>query len=257
MPAAKHRINSTGRKRIARESVDVRLEPMQAGKPLAAGVTVNLTDHDFPAAAAVVLEAYQRSTGMRFECGTVGRPSVPTVLHLNEIDAGERVLFRLKVVDGESAKGKILGMADRIRPANADDLDGRKSIFPIMEMSLDPEVWAVRIDDDGPTLCLNFRIAGFKHKILENSLLQGVILPAAFRTVLESLVDEPVPDDDDENDWRSQWLRFLRESFGIDDDLAVMAPNEKREWVDSTVKAFCQAHDFVDNIRSMAEGSVS
>src|SRR5262249_34078076 len=107
MPAAKRRINSTGRKRIMREKVDIRLEPPTPDKPLSAAATLNLDGLGFPSDAAVVLEAYQRSLGMRFDCGTIGAISVPKILHLNEIDRSGTVLFRLKVIDTDAGSAKI------------------------------------------------------------------------------------------------------------------------------------------------------
>jgi hypothetical protein len=255
MPAIKRRINSTGRRRIPRERADIRIEPPKAGEPLRASATLKVDDLNFPPDALLILEAYQRSSGMRFACGTVGNVKVPPVLHLNDIDRNGSILFRVKVVDADGANGKILGSADRIRPAGEEDLEGRRSIFPISEEDLGREVWRVDVDDDGPRLLLNFRIVGFKHRILENPLLRGIILPAAFRIVLENLAADPVPDDDEEDDWRLLWLRYLKESFGIDDDVALLDDEGRKKWIEETVRIFCEAHDFVDAIRTMNDGS--
>jgi hypothetical protein len=190
---------------------------------------------------------------MRFECGTIDNLKVPPVLHLNEIDSDATVLFRLKVVDADGGTGRILGSAERLRPTDGDDQEGRRSIFPIKELALGEEVWRVSLDDAGPSLVLNCRIPGFKHLILEDPLIQGIILPAAFRIVLEGLAADPTPDEDDEEDWRLLWLRYLKETFSIEDDLALLTPEDRQEWVDATVRSFCQAHGFVDRIRSMSE----
>ena len=150
--------------------------------------------------------------------------------------------------------GKILGSADRIRPTGNENEEGKRSIFPIRETDLGPEVWRVTIDDSGPWLLLNYRIPSFKHRILENPMLRGVMLPAAMRIVLEHLVKDHVFEDGDEEDWRALWLRYLREAFGIDDDLDEMHTEaDRQEWVDTAVRKFCEAHDFVEIIRS-AEG---
>lgn len=256
MPAAKRRINSTGRRRIAREAVDIRLSPQKPDEALTASATLKLDDMGFPDDAQVVLEAYQRSSGMRFECGTVTNLSVPKILQLEEIDGEGSVLFRLKVIDTARADGKLLGSAERIRPAGNEDAEGRRSIFPINECELGPEVWRVDIDEAGPILKLNYRIVGFKNRILENPLLRSLILPAAFRIVLEKLADGTAPEDDDDTDWRSDWLSYLKEKFSIDDDIATMKEDERSEWVADTVRKFCDAHGFVESIRLMNEGGL-
>lgn len=255
MTTAKRRINSTGRKRIARDRVVIRLQPVKQDEPLIASASFRLDDLEFPPDAFVILEAYQRSSGIRFDCGTVGKLKVPPTLHLNEIDSGSTVLFRLKVVDGDAGTGRILGSAERLRPAEGDDQEGKRSIFPIRERPLVDEVWRVEVEDAGPALLLNSRILGFKHRILENPLIQGIILPAALRIVLERLAADSVPDEDDDEDWRSLWLRYLKEQFSIDEEPTDFGAEERREWIDSAVRSFCQAHGFVERIRAMSEAN--
>src|SRR5262249_21262943 len=154
--------------------------------------------------------------------------------------------FRLKIVDGSKGTGQILGSAERLRPAGADDDSGRRSIFPILEQHLGDEVWRVILSDAGPVLALNYRIPGFKHRILENPLVQGIILPAAFRIVLERLIADPVADDEDEDDWRTLWLRFLKERLSIDDDPSEIRVEDREDWIDAAVQKFCHTHGFVE-----------
>jgi hypothetical protein len=255
MATAKRRINSTGRKKIARESVDIRLAPLKPAGPQEVTASFKVGDLGFPAGASVVLEAYQRSSSMRFECGTVGAPEESKHIVLEELDRATPVLFRLKVVE-DTGTGKILGAADRIRPTGNENEEGKRSIFPINETDLGVEVWRVSIDDAGPSLLLNYRIPSFKHRILENPMLRGVILPAAFRIVLERLVVDHAFDEGDDEDWRALWLRYLREAFGIDDDLDELTSEiDRQDWIRNVVSRFCEAHDFVETIRSVEGGS--
>ncbi|MBP0114371.1 hypothetical protein [Bradyrhizobium vignae] len=255
MATAKRRINSTGRKRIARESVDIRLAPLKPAEPQAATASFRVEETAFPPSASIVLEAYQRSSSMRFECGTVGDPETSKVMVLDELDRATPVLFRLKVVEG-GGTGKILGAADRIRPAGNENEEGKRSIFPIKETDLGPELWRVSIDDSGPWLLLNYRIPSFKHRILDNPMMRGLILPAALRIVLEHLVEDHEFEDDDDEDWRALWLRYLREACGIEDDLEELKEEiERQEWVDTAVRKFCEAHDFVELIRAADGGA--
>jgi len=255
MATAKRRINSTGRKRIQRERVDIRLQPLKAEEPLSATAAFDLNGLGFPPEASVILESYQRSSGMRFDCGTIGDVRVPAILYLNEIDRSGTVLFRLKVVDAQGGTGKVLGSAQRLRPAGNENQEGKRSIFPIREGELGEEVWRVNVDEGGPVLVLNYRIPGFKHRILENPLLQGIVLPAAFRIVLEKLAVDPVPEEDDDDDWRLLWLRYLKETFAIDDNVADLKDEELREWIDNAVRRFCESRGFIESIRAMSEGN--
>ena len=77
-----------------------------------------------------MFEAYQRSQGMRFEIGTIGAPAAPQEFVLEEIDPGDSVLFRVKVVDRDEHPGRILGAANRLRADSTETPDGKRSLFP-------------------------------------------------------------------------------------------------------------------------------
>lgn len=254
MSAVKRRVNSTGRKRIRRESVDIRLRASDAdGKPIVTAVA-NLDEYNFPSDARVIFEAYYRSSAMKAVWGTIEEIRTPIQLHLSELDNPWAALFRVKVVEGVSQSGKILGSADRLRAGSGDDADGRRSIFPILERDLGYELWKVEIDDEtGPVLHLNNRVAGFKFRILENPLLGGVLLSAAFRRVLEYLVADPYEEDDPDH-WKSLWLRYLKEQFGSEEDLTSLKGDEERElWVEENVRSFCERCSFIHRIRSTVD----
>lgn len=91
MVSVQRRVNSTDRVRITRDRINIVLDPAPdlTSFPCAAA-TINVTDLDFPADSSVVLEAYFRSSSMRFSCGTVGSISVPARMELSDIDFGVR-----------------------------------------------------------------------------------------------------------------------------------------------------------------------
>src|SRR5580704_16800262 len=128
MSSAKRRINSTGRKKISQDKIDLRILSVVPGEPLRAKIGIELGSLDLPSAAAVSVEAYHRSTAMRLDCGTVGAKTIPEVLFLNELDKTGSVLFRIKVVDQKDQPGKILASADRVRPSIEGEHMGRRSI---------------------------------------------------------------------------------------------------------------------------------
>jgi hypothetical protein len=252
MSTAKRRINSTGRKRISRESIDIRMLDSAPGEPLKAKANIDLSTNDFPVGAIVALEAYHRSSGMRFECGTVGALSVPPLLVLDQVDRSGSVLFRVKVVDSDSEPGKILGSALGIQPSSENDEEGKRSLFPVIFRDLGEEIWKVEINyDDRPKLVLNKEIPGISHRLHENALLQGFLLPAALRFVLEELVREREPEDDDEPSWRAEWLQYCRDGLGIHDEPTHLDEENRADWVDRAVKNFCNSYRFVQGIRKM------
>lgn len=253
MTTAKRRINSTGRKRIGRECVEIHMLETAPDEPLKAKLSLKLGDQGFPGDATVAVEAYHRSSGMRFDCGTVGVPKIPDVLVLSEVDRSGSVLFRLKVVDNDAEPGKLLGSAERLKPKSEDESEGRRSIFPILHRDLRHEIWKVEIEQgDRPKLILNTRIPGFKHKLLENPMMQGLLLPAALRFVLRELVKATeTGEGDDEPDWKEEWLEYCENELGAADDPRQL-PDEsaKENWIDDVAMRFCENLSVIDRIRN-------
>ncbi len=261
MATAKRRINSTGRRKIRRECIDIRMLESPVDEPLQAKAALDFSSLSLPATAAVSIEAYHRSSGMRFDCGTVGTLTIPPVLLLNEVDRSGSVLFRVKVVDNDNEPGKLLASAERIQPRSEDDADGRRSLFPILYRDLGPEVWKVEINyGDRPKLILNKRMPGFSHQLQTNALLQGLLLPAAFRIVLERLVQPAESGDDgadtdgpDNTGWKDEWLQYAREGIGMTEDPDSLPEEARQDWVDEAVKKFCENSGFITRIRRMSE----
>ena len=149
--------------------------------------TINLAGLDLPDTATVEIEAYFRSSSMRFPCGTVAEIAVPSSMVLSEIDRGGAVRFRLLVIDAERT-GRIIAAADGLRPAVDRNSPDRQSLLPLRETDLGDQLWKVDVDfRSGPTLLVNGTIAGLASRLREQALLQGLILPHALRMVLMEL----------------------------------------------------------------------
>ena len=71
MPSVQRRFNSTGRVRIPRRNVVIEFEAPLDEKaiPAFSGI-LDLSQMDLPGGAEVCLEAYYRSSSMRFACAT-------------------------------------------------------------------------------------------------------------------------------------------------------------------------------------------
>jgi hypothetical protein len=256
MSSAKRRINSTGRKKISQDKIDLRILSATPGEPLKAKIGIDLESLGLPSSAAISVQAYHRSTAMRFDCGTVGVKRIPDLLSLNELDQAGGVLFRIKVVDQDGEPGKILASADRVRPSIEGEHTGRKSFFPVEYRDLGQEVWRVDINDDaGPCLLLNSKIPALMHRIQENPLVAGALLPAAFRIVLMHIANNPSEDDEDGDGWKADWKRFYSEGLGVEDDPEDLEDDDARDlWVDDVVRRYCEAKAFVEKARQMTPG---
>ena len=256
MSTAKRRINSTGRRRIGRECAKISMLESGLDEPLKAKIELNLENLGFPADARVAVEAYHRSSGMRFDCGTVSDLNVPSLLVLDEVDKSGSVLFRLKVIDDNAEPGKLLGSAERLRPLNETDGENRRSIFPILYRDLRYDVWKVEVEQgDRPVLIVNKRIPGFSHSLQKSPMMQGLLLPAALRIVLGELVRvSETGDDEDGPGWKEEWLEFCRRQLGAEFDARKMMDESYRaNWIDDVVMRFCENLSLIERIRGASE----
>jgi hypothetical protein len=249
MVSMQRRFNSTGRTRIPRNRVEIRLqEPLDTGAFPIAFAAVDLAGLDLPHAAAVEMEAYFRSSSMRFPCGTVGAPSIPASMELSDIDRGGAVRFRLLVIDSDRS-GRIIAVADSLRPMLDRESPDRQSLLPLRETALGDQLWKIQVDyRSGPTLLINGAIPGLGSGLREQAVLQGLVFPHALRIILAELAR--VGADDEDDIWRRDWRTFLQSLDVPPDPDDRGDPESVEDWIEQAVEAFCAQKNFSSRARS-------
>lgn len=217
-----YRINSTGRKRILRENIQIRLIDQGAGRPAVFTAEIRLpSELGLEPTARVYIEPYVGSSSMRFDFGTASKISPPDICVLTDIDVGATVLFRVKVVDESKEMGQILASADGVRPESDADGDDRKPLLPLRTADLNEEIWRLTLDKDGgPELVLNNRIPEISERLLQDTLLQGAIYPEVVRQLVRAVYADALEGDEDQASWLSDWKSWFAEQLGrdIEDD---------------------------------------
>ncbi|MFL6798572.1 MAG: hypothetical protein ACJ8F3_14270 [Xanthobacteraceae bacterium] len=246
MVSVQRRFNSTGRARIPRSRVDIRLEEaLERGAVPVAFATIDLDGLTLPPTASVELEAYFRSSAMRFRCGTVDALAVPQSMPLTDIDRGGAVRFRLLVIE---PSGRILAAADGLRPAVDRDSPDRQPLLPLREIDLGDQLWRVEVDyHAGPTLLINGTVPGLAARLREQALLQGLILPHAFRLILQELASGAGDEEDDV--WRKDWRTFL---YSLDLPVEPDDPDDQEavgDWIERAVDVFCAQKKFARRVK--------
>jgi hypothetical protein len=239
------RLNYTGRKKIPRSRITIRLLP--AGDSLYAfSADFDLAKLGFPADARVYIEAYNSSSYMRFPFGTVAQRLDPRDLRLSEIARRPLPKFRLKVVDHGKRLGLLLGAADKIVPLRPDeDMANKQSLLPVDFVDLGDRVWRLELSD-WPVLELNNRIETIGETARSGDAFLGLVFPEVLRQILEEIVirqDETDPDLD-ESDWTSLWMRYVCSLPGVSDPpTAVTADSTdlRHDWIEDVVQAFCRS----------------
>lgn len=223
------RINSTGRKRIHREHIQIKLNDVGGGQPPTFTADIHIpAELKLDPSAKIYVEPYVKSSSMRFDFGTVGHLTPPVSCELTDIDAGATVLFRVKVVDESDEVGRILASANGIRPLDDSDGDDRRPLLPVRSANLGEEIWQLQIDKDtGPTLVVNSRVPDLIETVKHDVYLQGAIYPEVVRRLAREVYREDIGYDEDD-DWVQDWKVWFAAQLGrevsegeIDDSEAV------------------------------------
>lgn len=209
------RINSTGRKRIHREHVRIRLNEAGGSQPPSFTADIRLpADLKLDPSAKIYVEPYVKSSSMRFDFGTVGQMTPPVNCVLSDIDAGATVLFRVKVVDETDEVGRILASANGIRPQDDADGDDRRPLLPVRSANLGEEIWQLEIDREaGPTLVVNNRVPELIETLKRDVFLQGVVYPEVVRRLVQEIFCADNEYEEDE-DWVMDWKAWFAAQLG-------------------------------------------
>lgn len=246
--------NYTGRRRIIREEVSLKLS-QSAEKIGLFDADIRLAkSHSLPADALVSVEAYRAASAswMRFPYGTVGALKPPTDRRLLEFDGTDGILFRVKVTSSGDRQGLILAEADSLSPQEPDqDEHSKQSILPVRsDKNLDQRIWRLAFEPRGPVLLVNSAL-GEKWEVVRDQAFMTLVMPEVVEAILTRilLLEEYKHDDDQEEDaggWYSQWLRFARsipgtteQPFGDDEEVI-------EEWIEEVVGAFSRKLKILD-----------
>lgn len=240
------KLNFTERVRIPRAAVRIILRRESDGV-LAFDPSLDFSGLAAPRDARVYIDAHYRTSYMRFDCGTVGGLTIPENRRLSEIDSGSVVRFRVKIVDDTTSDRRILAAADDIT-LSSDSGDGgaRVSLLPVNFSDLGDVPWRVEIEAAGAVLELNNRIDGIERLARNDAAFFALVYPAAVREILvRILLVEGWDDTEEWDEWWSLWLRWGREL--VDAPLPA-DQDERREWIDDVVSAFCGRHRIVEKM---------
>jgi hypothetical protein len=239
------RVNFTGRRRIPRTQVHIEVHD---GKPRTFDAVIELDVASLPPHAGVFLEAMCAGSTVieRFDCGLVERLKPLQRRQLREVE-GENVFFTLKVIDRSERFGRILGIAENIRPERSgkQTAAGRRGILPIEPRDLGEELWRLEWREHDVYLLVNNQVPGLVDRSRGDPLFYALVYPEVVRSVLRRAIEENVDlNGEDDGRWPTLWQRFGRQLHPQKSEPPKPddAQEDRDEWVDEVVQAFCDSH---------------
>ena len=243
------KLNFTERARIPKSQVRVTLR-RDADGVLVFDPHLSFDGVDVLPGARVFIEAYYRTSFMRFDCGSVASFVPPRDRRLGEIDGTSVVRFRVKVVDNATNDHRIVAVAeDIVVSAEKPEATGRMPLLPVSFSDiLGQQAWRVAFEPNGPVLELNNRIANIEDVAKNDAAFFALVYPAAVREVLTRILLVDGHDAREEGEeWWNLWLRWAGRYTG---ELPPSDEEEARFWIEDVVSAFCADRRAVDRWRT-------
>lgn len=238
----KRTFNYTGLKRIPLKHVSITLTRSTPDPEFDA--TLNLAEYGFPGNAGIWVEAYRRTTWMRWAWGTVAHQQPPADRRLTKFDEPDGVLFRVRVVGQDEAdRNRLLGEADRIQPlGEGEAAQQRRPLLITHPDDLGDELWRLDWEDDQPRLLINRNAKPSWRQAASTAWFSTLVYPEVLRQILKKILIEEKwsPNDDDGSDWRSDWLHFASRVLNAGPPPDANQVDDCSQWVDDAVNSFAR-----------------
>jgi hypothetical protein len=237
------RLNFTNRSKLTREQANVIVFP---GDPAVFELILDLSHLvDSAGAARVFVEAFHRTTRMRFDFGTVAAIQPPQKRFLTEFPEWKDVSFRVKVTNITDAPGRIVAWANNIRPKGPSD-DKQDDLVRWKDVDLNGRLWDLEFDEKGPIVLVEKKVG---HGTLG---MDGRFIAIAYpeilrRSLAQALLVEKTNGDDPDH-WFKGWTKgYLTDKLGLSpvpedaDDV-----EQRRDWIEEAVEKFGKIFKLVD-----------
>lgn len=251
------KLNFTNRIKIFQEDIHIRVDEKDGLFFIDADLSAlsNREKYELLPSGTVYVEAYRQSTWMRFDYGCVEKIEMPKNQSLEAFDNLEGIKFRVKVTSSEGDH-RLLAEADQIRLEDQEESvgDGYSLLKVVPKSGMGDEVYRVDFSnsDGSPDLWINKEHNNYR-TITRSTEFQTIALPQIFREILTRIIIiGDWTDEDDDADWRCQWLRFAK-TFSHDPEI----PNPENEqedcfiWIDRAVSGFAKKLKLRKNFKTI------
>lgn len=236
------RLNFTNRVKLTREQANILIYPTEPATFEAVLDLSHLPEH--AANARVFVEAYHRTTRMRFDFGTVRQITTPIDRQLLEFDDWKSISFRVKVTDMTESPGRIVAWANNIHPKSPDD-QPENDLVRWKDAELDGRLWDMDFDEKGPYVLVEKQIG--HANVGTDALFIATAYPEILRrTLQEALLNARVAEDDPEH-WFSTWYTgYFGSRFHLPKVPDAHDQEARRQWIENTVNAFARQFRIAD-----------
>ena len=248
----RRRIRLTGRKQLARSSVDANFFDIGGRKLVSMTIAKPASFKEMPETARIKLRLFENKYSETLEFGTLGDMKTTAEIR-NGAFAVPSCQLRVVANDGDR-KGLLLGSSNPwTMRAGGDNESGTSSegILLFQPHDIAPRTWKLDIrDDDFPVVYIDKKIPDARTWVRNDPVFVSCVLPAIVREIFEDILAQSArPDQAWANDWLD-WADTLMPSRAVPwSD----GRSQKQDWIDDLLDSFCQRHNtlnlLVDRLR--------
>jgi hypothetical protein len=243
------RINHTSRKRIERNSIDIRV---LRSSPVSAQFDFDLSGYGFPVDATVIAEAYGQSRLARVNLGPVGTGKVTGEAALTAFANADALHFRIKVIPAAPLEARLLGLAEGVSPDTEGDGPAR-SLLPVRTSELGQMVWRLAFEEVGPVLEVNRDLAVGSRYVREPEFVALAQVEILRQILHEALTHGGEEEGSEGNSWQSRWIRLGERFAGRKCDSDGELTEEHKEWIRDACERFAQDRKLLTTLNQLQE----
>lgn len=241
------RIRLTGRKQLARSSVEAKVVELGSKKLVTLALADPKAFQKFPKDSRVKLRLFENKFSETLEFGTLGAFK-PTADLRNGAFTAPSCQLRIVASNAEK-KGLLLGSTDTwtLKADNDDPGEGSdEGILLFQPSNIFPRSWKLDVrEDEHPIVYIDERIPDSRTWVRTNPIFLSCVLPAVIREIFEDILDNPSEPD---ARWMKEWLQWADSIMPGRKPPFGEGRKQKQGWTDDLLDSFCQRHGLLDRL---------
>jgi hypothetical protein len=239
------RIRLTGRRQLARSSVEVKVIEIGGKKLVSMTIANRGAFNKMPDTARIKLRLFENKYSETLEFGTLGEMKSTAEIRSAAFSAPS---CQLRVVaNDEEHKGLLLGSTDTwTLRAGGDDEGGAgaEGILLFQPHNIAPRSWKLDVrEDDYPIVYIDKNIPDSRTWVRNDPIFTSCVLPEIIRQIFDDILVGNTPP---EQAWAKDWLDWADILMPGKSPPWNEGRQQKQAWIDDLLDSFCKRHGMLE-----------
>lgn len=245
-------IRLTGRKQLARSSVEVKLFDTDKGKRVSLTITKPQAFKTLSPSARVKLRLFENHFSETLVFGTLGevaKGAKAVALQNRAAFSAPSAQLRVVAASGERP-GLVLGSTRRWTLHMEGEDNGENTsegILRLQAKNISPRTWKLDTrEDEHPIVYIDSKIPNPYAWVQSDPMFATCVLPAIIRELFDDIFRVY---DDPELEWVEDWINWAR-TLLRNKDIPWGEYEDQKKWINELLDEFCRQHDMLNKLVS-------